>query len=208
MYSLYSVLLLLALVISSPWWLLEMLRHGKYRAGWRERLGTVPDRLLAERPVDAIWIHAVSVGEVLAISRVVEELKTHLPGWRIVVSTTTDTGQKLARERFGAHNVFYFPLDLPFAVRAYLRALQPKLLVLAESEFWPNLLRWANQSGAVVAVLNARVSTARYQVTCDFADCWRAYFKTCSYSWRRARKTRGGWCKWGLRQTASMSPAT
>ncbi len=158
MYSLYSVLLLLALVISSPWWLLEMLRHGKYRTGWRERLGKVPDRLLAERPVDAIWIHAVSVGEVLAISRVVEELKTHLPGWRIVVSTTTDTGQKLARERFGAHNVFYFPLDLPFAVRAYLRALQPKLLVLAESEFWPNLLRWANQSGAVVAVLNARVS--------------------------------------------------
>ena len=158
MYSLYSVLLLLALVVSSPWWLLEMLRHGKYRAGWRGRLGTVPDGFLAERPVDAIWIHAVSVGEVLAISRVVEELKTHLPGWRIVVSTTTDTGQKLARERFGAHNVFYFPLDLPFAVRAYLRALQPKLLVLAESEFWPNLLRWANQSGVVVAVINARIS--------------------------------------------------
>lgn len=157
MYLLYSAVLLLALLVSSPWWLLEMLRHGKYRAGWRERLGTVPDRLLAERPVDAIWIHAVSVGEVLAISRVVEELKTHLPSWRIV-PTTTDTGQKLARERFGAHNVFYFPLDLPFAVRAYLQALQPRLLVLAESEFWPNLLRWANRYGAVVAVVNARVS--------------------------------------------------
>ena len=81
-----------------------------------------------------------------------------LPGWRIVVSTTTDTGQKIARERFGANNVFYFPLDLPFAVRAYLRALRPKLLVLAESEFWPNLLRLASLSGAVVAVVNARVS--------------------------------------------------
>ena len=81
------------------------------------------------------------MGEVLASSRVVEELKAQLPGWRIVVSTTTDTGQKLARERFGEDNVFYFPLDLPFAVRAYLQALRPKLLVLAESEFWPNLLR-------------------------------------------------------------------
>ncbi len=158
MYWLYSSLLLLALVISMPWWLLEMLRHGKYRIGWRERLGRVPDWLFTPGPGNTIWIHAVSVGEVLAISRVVEELKMHLPGWRIVVSTTTDTGQKLARERFGANNVFYSPLDLPFAVRAYLRALQPKLLLLAESEFWPNLLRWARLSGASVAVVNARVS--------------------------------------------------
>ena len=61
------------------------------------------------------------MGEVLAISRVVDELKSQLPGWRVVVSTTTDTGQKLARERFGENNVFYFPVDLPFAVRAYLQ---------------------------------------------------------------------------------------
>ena len=98
------------------------------------------------------------MGEVLAISRVIDELKTHLPDWRIVVSTTTDTGQKLAREGFGENNVFYFPVDLPFAVRAYLQALRPKLLVLAESEFWPNLLHWARLSGAAVAVVNARVS--------------------------------------------------
>ena len=158
MYSLYSVLLLLALVISAPWWLLEMLRHGKYRTGLSERLGAVPDRLRSDRPADTIWIHAVSVGEVLAISRVVDELKAKLPDWRIVVSTTTDTGQKLARERFGENNVFYVPLDLPSAVRAYLQALHPKILVLAESEFWPNLLHRARLSGAAVAVVNARVS--------------------------------------------------
>lgn len=157
-YSLYSILLLLALLISTPWWLLEMLRHGKYRAGLSERLGTVPDRLLRNSSAGVIWIHAVSVGEVMAIARVVEELKTQLPGWRVVVSTTTDTGQKLARGRFGADHVFYIPLDLPFAVRAYLQALRPRLLVLAESEFWPNLLRWARRSGAAVAVVNARVS--------------------------------------------------
>jgi 3-deoxy-D-manno-octulosonic-acid transferase len=157
-YSLYSILLLLALVVSAPWWLLEMLRHGKYRAGLGERLGKVPDRLRHPAAANTIWIHAVSVGEVLAISRVIGELRSELPAWRIVVSTTTDTGQKLARERFGENNVFYFPVDLPFAVRAYLQALGPKLLVLAESEFWPNLLHWARLSGAAVAVVNARVS--------------------------------------------------
>jgi len=157
-YSLYSLLLFLALIVSTPWWLLQMLRHGKYRTGWGERLGRVPQRLLHDAGGPTIWIHAVSVGEVLAISRVVEELKAQLPGWRIVVSTTTDTGQKLARQRFGESNVFYLPLDLPFAVRPLFQALGPKLLVLAESEFWPNLLHWARLSGAAVAVVNARVS--------------------------------------------------
>jgi 3-deoxy-D-manno-octulosonic-acid transferase len=157
-YSLYSILLFVALVVSAPWWLLEMLRHGKYRTGLSERLGKVPDRLITQLESNTVWIHAVSVGEVLAISRVIDELKTQSPGWRVVVSTTTDTGQKLARERFGENNVFYFPVDLPFAVRAYLQTLRPQLLVLAESEFWPNLLRWARLSGAVVAVVNARVS--------------------------------------------------
>jgi len=157
-YFAYSLLMSLALLVSSPWWLLQMLRHGKYRAGLLERLGIVPKRLLDPGAPETIWIHAVSVGEVLAVSRMVEELKARLPGWRVVVSTTTDTGQKLAQQRFGASNVFYFPLDLPFAVRAYLRALRPKLLVLAESEFWPNLLHQTRQAGASVAVVNARVS--------------------------------------------------
>jgi 3-deoxy-D-manno-octulosonic-acid transferase len=156
-YFAYSALLLLALALSSPWWLLEMLRHGKYRTGLRERLGAVPLRLRDEAH-QTIWIHAVSVGEVLAVSRMVEELKARLPGWRVVVSTTTDTGQALARQRFGESNVFYFPLDLSWAVNAYLRSLRPRLLVLAESEFWPNLLHQAHSMGVPVAVVNARVS--------------------------------------------------
>ena len=158
MYLLYNILFFLALILSTPWWLLQMLRHGKYRTGWSERLGVVPARLLPGPHENVIWIHAVSVGEVLAISRVVEELKAQLPAWRIVVSTTTDTGQRLARRRFGEDDVFYLPLDLSFAVRAYFKALRPRMLVLAESEFWPNLLRRARLSGASVAVVNARVS--------------------------------------------------
>ena len=157
-YIAYSLLLLLALLLTTPWWLLEMARHGKYRIGWRERLGMVPSRLFDRVALDTIWIHAVSVGEVLAVSQMVDELKARLPGWRVVVSTTTDTGQSLARQRFGEGDVFYFPVDFGFAVRAYLDALRPKLLVLAESEFWPNLLHEARRCGASIAVVNARVS--------------------------------------------------
>ncbi len=79
----------------------------------------------------SIWLHAVSVGEVLAASRLVEELDRALPGYRLLISTTTRTGQALARERFGADRVFYCPLDLPWAVRSYLNALQPA------SSSWP-----------------------------------------------------------------------
>jgi 3-deoxy-D-manno-octulosonic-acid transferase len=157
-YFAYSLVLALALILSAPWWLLEMLRHGKYRAGLRERLGFVPQRLRTAVSSETIWIHAVSVGEVLAVTRMVDELKARLRGWRIVVSTTTDTGQKLANQRFGENNVFYFPSDFAFAVRSYLRALQPRILVLAESEFWPNLLHEARETGVLVAVVNARVS--------------------------------------------------
>jgi 3-deoxy-D-manno-octulosonic-acid transferase len=157
-YFAYNVLLAMVLLFSAPWWLLEMMRHGKYRAGLGERLGRVPQRLRDVSGRETIWIHAVSVGEVLAISRMVGELKTRLPGWRVVVSTTTDTGQQLARDRFGEQNVFYFPLDFSFAAKAYLRALQPRMLILAESEFWPNLLRLAQKAGVGVAVVNARVS--------------------------------------------------
>jgi 3-deoxy-D-manno-octulosonic-acid transferase len=157
-YLAYSLLLAAALLVSLPWWLLEMLRHGKYREGWRQRLGRVPERLLQHPASETIWIHAVSVGEVLAISRVVDDLRAQLPGCRLVISTTTDTGQNLARERFGQEHVFYVPLDFTFAIRPYLRALHIRVLVLAESEFWPNLLRLARESGASVAVVNARIS--------------------------------------------------
>jgi len=157
-YWLYSALLLISLVLSAPWWLWQMLRHGKYRSGWSERLGSVPRRLRAYDGVPTIWIHAVSVGEVLAITQLVAELKSQLQDYRIVVSTTTDTGQKLARQKFGDENVFRAPLDLPWAVQAFLDALRPRMLVLAESEFWPNLLHCGHEASVAVAVVNARVS--------------------------------------------------
>jgi 3-deoxy-D-manno-octulosonic-acid transferase len=156
MYLLYSALLAASLVVSLPYWVLKGHRHGKYREGLGERLGKVPSRL-QKRPEPALWIHAVSVGEVLAVGQLVEELR-RLSQHRVVVSTTTATAQKLARERFGEENVFYFPLDLGFAIRPYLSALRPELIVVAETEFWPNFLRLARQSGSRIAVVNARIS--------------------------------------------------
>jgi 3-deoxy-D-manno-octulosonic-acid transferase len=163
-YLLYSFVLALAMLVSLPYWLYQILRHGKYHSGFAERMGKVPARLVASETARSssskrvIWIHAVSLGEVVAVGGLVEKMRHAFPQYRMVVSTTTDTGQQLARKRFGADNVFYFPMDFAFAIRSYLQALQPELVVLAETEFWPNFLRLAHASGARIAVVNARIS--------------------------------------------------
>jgi 3-deoxy-D-manno-octulosonic-acid transferase len=157
MYWLYSALLGAGLLISLPYWMLGKRRRQKYREGLKERLGKVPSRVRGAAN-EAIWVHAVSVGEVLAVSQLVAELREHFPQLRVLVSTTTATGQKLAKKRFGEENVFYFPMDFGFAIRPYLTALKPRLIVIAETEFWPNFLRLAHKRGARLAVVNARIS--------------------------------------------------
>jgi 3-deoxy-D-manno-octulosonic-acid transferase len=158
MYLLYSALLAVGLFVSLPYWIFQMVRHRKYRTGFLQRLGGVPPWLAGPSSQSTIWVHAVSVGEVLAVSGLVDDMRLRWPDHRIVVSTTTDTGQNLARTRFGDMNVFYFPIDLGFAIRPYLQALGPQLVVIAETEFWPNFLRLAKKSGAAIAVVNARIS--------------------------------------------------
>ncbi len=154
---LYSSLLALGLVVSAPWWLW---RFARYREGLGERLGFVPDSLrIAVSGKRTVWVHAVSVGEVLAVERLIGELRAALgEGWVVAVSTTTATGQKIARERLVGCPVFYFPLDFAFAVRAWLGVLRPSLAVLVESEFWPRHLVECERVGVPVAVVNARVS--------------------------------------------------
>ncbi len=158
MYALYSALLGVFLLVTLPYWLLQMMRHGKYRSGLRQRLGAVPQNLQLRSGQPVIWLHAVSVGEVVAAVGVVEQLRRQFPSHRVLVSTTTSTGQKLAARRFGADSVFYFPLDFKFAIRPYFAALHPELIVVAETEFWPNFIRLARRSGARIAVINCRVS--------------------------------------------------
>ncbi|WP_179490234.1 3-deoxy-D-manno-octulosonic acid transferase [Granulicella arctica] len=173
---LYSSLLFMVLVVGSPYWLVRMLTSGRYRAGLAGRLGRVPTTLqegIAGRQV--VWVHAVSVGELLAATRLVGELEAALgDGWRVVISTTTATGQALARERFGAERVFFYPLDFGWAVRAYLRALRPRLLVLMESELWPRMLTECERAGVPVAVVNARVSDRSFARGVRVRTIWGA----------------------------------
>jgi len=170
MLVIYSLALLLVLVVGAPYWLFRVAVSGKYREGLSERLGFVPRRLRIEEQV--IWVHAVSVGEVLAASRLIEELGAR-SGRRVMISTTTRTGQRLARERFGAERVFYFPLDFAFAVRAYLRALRPLMVVLVETEFWPRMLMECRPAGVPVAVVNARISDRSWPRYLRLRSLWR-----------------------------------
>jgi len=171
---LYSLAWVAVLAVGAPWWLWKMATTGKYREGLAERLGKVPPRLFSAgdtRPV--IWIHAVSVGEVIAIGGLVRELLARAPRHRVVVSTTTRTGQQVARERFGAENVFYYPLDFAFAVRPYLRKLRPQLFVLAETEFWPRMLHECRRENIPVAVVNGRISDRSYPRYLRLRTLWK-----------------------------------
>ena len=169
MYFIYSALMGLAALVLAPYWLIQGLRRGKYLSNLGERLGfSVPGvaNLPAERP-GAIWIHAVSVGEALSGVALARRLKEAYPQRPLIVSTTTITGQALARERMPfADAVIYFPLDWSFCVRKVMNAAKPAIIVVLETEIWPNFLREAGRRSLPVIFLSGRISDrsfARYQ---------------------------------------------
>jgi 3-deoxy-D-manno-octulosonic-acid transferase len=186
----YSALLLAALVLGAPYWLLRMATSGRYRAGLRGRLGWVPETLKAAvAGHDVIWVHAVSVGEVLAATQLVRELMIALPGWAFAVSTTTETGQRLATERLSGSPVFYLPLDFRFAVQRYLRVLRPKMLVLMESELWPRLIDECAKGGIPVAVANARISDRSFPRYVRLRRLWRPFLEMISLFLAQSKET-------------------
>jgi len=149
----------LLLILISPWWLYRMAAQGRYRAGWKERLGYVPRRC-NDRP--CIWIHAVSVGEINAIGSLVKEFLRVLPEYEIVISSTTDTGISRAKKLYGErHRVFFFPLDFSGAVKRGLRRVHPQLCILMELELWPNFLAEAERQQIAVVVANGRISSGK-----------------------------------------------
>jgi 3-deoxy-D-manno-octulosonic-acid transferase len=168
-YFIYSFLMGLAALLLTPYWLVQGLRHGKYLSNLGERLGLSFPALtkLAGHPTGAIWIHAVSVGEALSGVAVARRLKETYPNRPLVISTTTNTGQALARERMPfADAVIYFPLDWAFCVRRALDAVRPSVVLVLETEIWPNFLREAGRRGIPVLFISGRISDrsfARYQ---------------------------------------------
>jgi len=157
MYAIYSLLLSLAAMFYFPFYFFKLkLRRGenlhlKQRLGWGLKSGSAQGKV--------IWIHAVSVGEVLAVQNLVREIKQRYPDWRVCFSTLTETGFRIARQKLGDEiRLFYVPLDFRCIVKKFFKMIKPDLFVLAESEFWPHLLREAGRSAGSVMVINGRIS--------------------------------------------------
>jgi len=138
-----------------PYLLWRRYARGKDREGWDQKLGRVPERPPHPRRV---WIHAVSVGEARAAQVLDAALRREVPGAEVVFSTTTPTGQSVARDLYGAERVFYYPFDFSRSVRRALDRVKPRLIVLMELEVWPNLTAEAVARGIPVVVVNARLT--------------------------------------------------
>jgi 3-deoxy-D-manno-octulosonic-acid transferase len=144
-------------VLAVPFYLWKGRATGHYWRTFRARMGRLPPGLDGRRD-GSIWIHAVSVGEALAARSLVEPLERALPGRTVFVSTSTAAGGAVAAQGLPAERLFVAPFDFPWAVGAVLRDLRPSLLVLVETELWPNLIRQARRRGIPIAVVNGRIS--------------------------------------------------
>ena len=162
MYAAYSVLIVLFFLVMSPYLLYQAIRYRKYVVNLRQRLGFLPVSFNVDAD-ESIWIHAVSVGEVLTARALLPELRERYPRLRIFLSTTTITGQQIARNNLQyVDEVFYFPFDLPVIVRRTLRLVRPRLFLVMETEIWPNLIRACRQAGVRTVLVNGRISSRSY----------------------------------------------
>lgn len=149
------------LLLFSPVILFRATWRGKYRQGWGEKLlGRGEKRTSAKR---AIWLHAVSVGEVLILRTLLPAIKEQLPGCEIWISTTTHTGHAVACEKYPDCRVIYFPLDFTWAVRNALARVRPSLIVLVELELWPNFIREATAQSIPLVLINGRMSERSFR---------------------------------------------
>jgi 3-deoxy-D-manno-octulosonic-acid transferase len=165
MYLVYSLILAAGALLTSPYWLYRGLRERKYLTNFRQRLGWhLPPVDPHRRP---LWIHAVSVGEVLAAKPLSLALRKNRPHLPLIVSTVTIAGQALARKTLSeADAIIYFPFDFSFSVRKFLRHIRPLAVLLLETELWPNFLRLCRATRAPVLLANGRISDKslrRYQ---------------------------------------------
>ncbi len=165
MYFLYNILLFVAALLALPYYAIKMTLMGKYRKSMGPKFGIVRPSTFAEmKGSPRIWIHAVSVGEVTAAEPIVASLRTHFPEACIVLSTSTETGQDMARRIVtGATSFIYYPLDIPFVVRKVITEVRPDIFILTETELWPNFIRVCKEQGAKIVMVNGRISPRSYQ---------------------------------------------
>lgn len=149
-----AFLLLLPFILLRLGW--RARRNPAYRDRWRQRLGCYDD---VQRLGEAIWVHAVSVGEVGAAAPLVRALRARYPYAPVLVTTTTPTGYDTVARQFGETvQHVYFPYDLPWIVRRFLRRFRPRMLLLMETELWPNVIHETRDAGIPVVLVNGRMS--------------------------------------------------
>jgi 3-deoxy-D-manno-octulosonic-acid transferase len=162
MYFLYSLATLLFLLLAAPYLLYQAIRYQKYVGSLSQRLGYLPVSFNLDAEA-SIWIHAVSVGEVLTARALIPDLREAYPKLRLFLSTTTMAGQEIAKRNVqGVDAVFYFPFDWSFIVRRTLRLVRPRLFVMMETEIWPNLLRECRRANVKTILVNGRISSRSY----------------------------------------------
>jgi 3-deoxy-D-manno-octulosonic-acid transferase len=159
---LYTIAIVLLAVVLSPWFAYQAVRYRKYIGSLAQRMGYLPISFNLDAD-ESIWIHAVSVGEALTARAIIPELRERYPGLRVFVSTTTLTGQQVARTRLpDVDAVFFFPFDLPPFVNRTLRLVKPRLFIMMETEIWPNLLYACRRQGVRTMLVNGRISSRSY----------------------------------------------
>src|ERR1051325_9323051 len=162
MYVVYSILIVTFFLVMSPYLAWQAVRYRKYIGSLGQRLGHLPISFKLDGE-ESIWIHAVSVGEVLTARAILPQLRERYPRLRLYLSTTTMTGQQIARNNLQyVDGVFYFPFDLGFVVERTLRLVKPRLFVMMETEIWPNLLRACKRHGVRTVLVNGRISSRSY----------------------------------------------
>ncbi|MEZ5319113.1 MAG: 3-deoxy-D-manno-octulosonic acid transferase [Vicinamibacterales bacterium] len=162
MHLLYTLAVVGLALVLSPWFLYQAIRYRKYIGSLTQRMGFLPVTFNLDAD-PSIWIHAVSVGEALTARAIVPALRERYPNLRIFLSTTTLTGQQVARTRIpGVDAVFFFPFDLPPFVNRTLRLVRPRLFIMMETEIWPNLLRACRRQGIKTMLVNGRISSRSF----------------------------------------------
>lgn len=158
----YNILLPIIVILALPAWVLKMWKRGGYGTGLMQRL-SLYDTAPEDEPKNVVYVHAVSVGEVLIALKLIDKWLLLHPEEKFVLAATTATGHEVARKRLGEGpganlRVVYSPLDFGFMVRSVFRRFQPKQIILVESEVWPNFVRIAQKKKIPVSIVNARLS--------------------------------------------------
>jgi 3-deoxy-D-manno-octulosonic-acid transferase len=158
MYFLYDIVLWLALPFIFTYHFYRSVTRGR-KPAFAERFGLIPkERLSGINGQKTVWVHAVSVGETIAVKPLLKALKKSFPEIRIVLSNVTETGRSIAEKMAEVDHCIYFPFDYRFTVKRALKQVRPSLVVIVETEIWPNFLRVTQEMGIPALLVNGRIS--------------------------------------------------